>query len=100
MTSESVVRSYIKRIKEIQPILNCVAEDNFEEALKTAKEYDKLIESSDGPLVVKNKPFFGVPFSTKVKRFFFNKNFKENIFLYFYIDNQCIFNSFYSTRNH
>ncbi|XP_076060373.1 fatty-acid amide hydrolase 2 isoform X2 [Oratosquilla oratoria] len=67
LTSEEVVRSFIERIKEINPILNCVVDERFEEALKEAKEVDKGIRN--GLLTEKEmeerKPFLGVPFSIK-----------------------------------
>lgn len=69
LTSEDVVSSYIERIKEIQPILNCMVEDRFEEALEDARKCDKLLKSQNAPsieLLAKEKPFFGVPFTTKV----------------------------------
>lgn len=68
ITSESVVQSYIDRIKEIQPVLNCIVEDRFEDALKDAKKCDDLLKSKNAPSpedLAKEKPFFGVPFSTK-----------------------------------
>ncbi|KAK1133825.1 hypothetical protein K0M31_011612 [Melipona bicolor] len=68
LTSEEVVQSYIDRIKEIQPILNCVVEDRFEDALKEAMMCDELLKSENAPspqVLAKEKPFFGVPFTTK-----------------------------------
>ncbi|KAK2585314.1 hypothetical protein KPH14_009997 [Odynerus spinipes] len=68
LSSEEVVRSYIERIKEIQPVLNCVVEERFEEALKEAKICDEILRSPTAPSVqvlAKEKPFFGVPFTTK-----------------------------------
>lgn len=67
-----MVASYIERIKEIQPILNCVVEECFEEALKEARKCDELLKSQDAPSIeylVKEKPLFGVPFTTKVYLF-------------------------------
>jgi len=64
-----VVSSYIERIKEIQPILNCVVAERFEEALKEARKCDELLKSQDAPSVeflAKEKPLFGIPFTTKV----------------------------------
>lgn len=68
LTSEQVVQSYIDRIKEIQPILNCIVEERFEDALKEARKCDELLQSQNAPSVevlAKEKPFFGVPFTTK-----------------------------------
>ncbi|XP_026823822.1 fatty-acid amide hydrolase 2-B isoform X2 [Ooceraea biroi] len=68
LTSEDVVSSYIERIKEVQPLLNCTVADLFEEALKEARKCDDLLKSQDAPSVevlAKEKPLFGVPFTTK-----------------------------------
>lgn len=64
-----MVNAYIDRIKKIQPILNCVAEDRFQKALNEARECDRILNSPDAPsleTLEKEKPFFGVPFTTKV----------------------------------
>lgn len=64
-----MVSSYIERIKEIQPLLNCVVAESFEEALKEAKKCDELLKSQDAPSVeylAREKPLFGIPFTTKV----------------------------------
>ncbi|KAF2889630.1 hypothetical protein ILUMI_16543 [Ignelater luminosus] len=48
-------------------MLNCVVADRFEAALKEAQAADDLIKSgtiSEEDLA-KNKPFLGVPFTTK-----------------------------------
>lgn len=69
LSSEEVVKSYIERIKAIQPVLNCVVECRFEEALKEAKQCDEMLKSPNAPsaeTLAKAKPFFGVPFTTKV----------------------------------
>lgn len=68
LTSEDVVSSYIERIKEIQPILNCLVAECFEEALKEARKCDELLKSQNAPSVeflAKEKPLFGIPFTTK-----------------------------------
>ncbi|XP_077268343.1 fatty-acid amide hydrolase 2-B [Temnothorax americanus] len=68
LTSEDVVTSYIERIKEIQPILNCVVAERFAKALKEARICDELLKSQDAPSVeflAKEKPLFGIPFTTK-----------------------------------
>lgn len=43
LTSEEVVKSFIARIKEINPILNCMVDQRFEAALQDAKAADELI---------------------------------------------------------
>ncbi|XP_066597182.1 fatty-acid amide hydrolase 2-like [Prorops nasuta] len=68
LSSKSVVQSYIDRINEIQPILNCMVENRFEEALKDAEKVDEFLKSPNCPsaeVLAKQKPFLGVPFTTK-----------------------------------
>ncbi|XP_063244064.1 fatty-acid amide hydrolase 2-A isoform X2 [Bacillus rossius redtenbacheri] len=67
VTSVQVMEVFISRIKEINPILNCVVDERFEAALEEAKEVDKLIQSGTktSAEIEKETPFLGVPFSTK-----------------------------------
>lgn len=71
VTSYEVVSAYIERIKQVQPLVNCVVKDCFDEALAEAKRVDKLIadasdELKDGAKYSeKNVPLLGVPFSCK-----------------------------------
>lgn len=61
------MNSFIERIQEINPILNCVVADRFDEARKDAQKVDEIIKSATIPKEVleKEKPLFGVPFTTK-----------------------------------
>ncbi len=89
MTSQTLVKLYIDRIKEVQPYLNCVVKDCFSEAIQVReaatkatfrcilynffllKEADKVDEMlvSASPESIKEfeekKPLLGVPFSCK-----------------------------------
>lgn len=67
MTSLQVVNSFIERIQEINPILNCVVAERFDDARKDAQKVDEIIKSGAIPqnVLEKEKPFFGVPFTTK-----------------------------------
>lgn len=67
VTSLQVVNSFIERIEEINPLLNCVVANRFEDARKDAQKADDLIKSGTIPLDVleKEMPFLGVPFTTK-----------------------------------
>lgn len=61
------MKAFIERIQEVNPLLNCVVDERFTEALKEAEEADKLVASGTmtaEELAVK-KPFLGVPISTK-----------------------------------
>ncbi|XP_046396859.1 fatty-acid amide hydrolase 2-like [Ischnura elegans] len=67
LTSEEVVQAYIDRIKEINPVLNCVVDDRFHAALEEAKKIDESIKNGKySEEELKKKPFLGVPFSSKV----------------------------------
>lgn len=61
------MKTFIERIQEVNPLLNCVVDERFSEALKDAEEADRLIASgtwSEEELAAK-KPFLGVPLTTK-----------------------------------
>ncbi|XP_037972886.2 fatty-acid amide hydrolase 2-B [Plutella xylostella] len=67
VSSVEVLEAFIRRIKDVNSALNCFVEDRYELALKEAREADDLVKS--GSLSVqqleKDKPFLGVPFTTK-----------------------------------
>lgn len=67
MTSVEVVKTFIARIKEVNPILNCVVDERFSEALEDARKVDEFIKSGVASLqeIEERTPFLGVPFSTK-----------------------------------
>lgn len=61
------MEAFIDRIKEVNPLLNCVVDNRFDDALKEAAEADALIASDEYTLdeLERDKPFLGVPISTK-----------------------------------
>lgn len=67
LTSVEVMEAFIERCKEVNPLLNCVVDQCYESALKDAAKADALVAS--GTLTVDQlaaeKPFLGVPISTK-----------------------------------
>ncbi|KAK8762642.1 hypothetical protein V5799_026095 [Amblyomma americanum] len=65
--SVDVVSAYIKRIQEVQPIINAVVDDRFEEALREAEAADQLVASGTSSVqeLIHEKPLLGVPFSVK-----------------------------------
>ena len=67
LTSEEVVQAYIDRIKEVNPLINCMVDQRFDEALKEARNVDKLIQSKqkDAATLELKTPFLGVPFTIK-----------------------------------
>ncbi|XP_050299123.1 fatty-acid amide hydrolase 2 [Anthonomus grandis grandis] len=67
ITCEQVLDSFITRIAEVNPVLNCVVADRFDDARKEAQAADQLIKSGtmSEQQLEKEKPFLGVPFTTK-----------------------------------
>lgn len=67
ITSVEVLEACIRRIKDVNSALNCFIEDRFELAFKEAREADDLIRggSQSPEQLEKEKPFLGVPFTTK-----------------------------------
>ncbi|WP_238985095.1 amidase [Bacillus kwashiorkori] len=60
ITSLEATNTYIERIKQIQPKLNCVVEERFDEARKEAKKADEKLITADV-----SGALFGVPISIK-----------------------------------
>lgn len=65
ITSESVVKAYIERIKDVNPVLNAVVEDRFDGALKDAKRADDLCATMTTSEIATKYPLLGVPFTVK-----------------------------------
>lgn len=67
LTSVEVMEAFIERCKEVNPLLNCVVDECYKTALIEAAKADKLVAS--GTLtedqLASEKPFLGVPISTK-----------------------------------
>ncbi|MDP9068136.1 MAG: amidase [Actinomycetota bacterium] len=62
MTSRAVVHAHIERIRAVNPVLNAVVEERFEDALKEADAADEQVASS-GPEDL--PPLHGVPCTVK-----------------------------------
>ncbi|KAB0794152.1 hypothetical protein PPYR_13772 [Photinus pyralis] len=66
LTSEALVRACIDRIKQVNPLINAVVDERFEDALAEAKQLDERIRNGAvSSEEFAEKPFLGVPFSTK-----------------------------------
>ncbi|XP_072945026.1 fatty-acid amide hydrolase 2-like isoform X2 [Epargyreus clarus] len=65
LRSEELVTFCIERIKAVNPILNAVTDERFEDALKEAREIDKAIENGQPKEYFEKRPFLGVPFTAK-----------------------------------
>lgn len=62
-----MLNTFIARIKQVNPLLNCVVDERYDEALQEAAQVDELIASDKytADQLKETKPFLGVPISTK-----------------------------------
>lgn len=60
-----MVLAYIARIREVNPILNAVVEDRFEDAIQDAIKADQMVDVMPPVHLVKEYPILGVPFTVK-----------------------------------
>ncbi|KAH8312646.1 hypothetical protein KR044_011963 [Drosophila immigrans] len=69
LTSEHLVKVYIARVREVNPSLNAVVEERFEEALQEARHADELIASAktefDRVALFTRYSLLGIPFTVK-----------------------------------
>ncbi|XP_045774675.1 fatty-acid amide hydrolase 2-like [Maniola jurtina] len=65
LKSEELVTACIERIKLVNPMLNAVTDERYEDAIKEAQAVDKMIEAGLSEEDLKSKPFLGVPFTAK-----------------------------------
>lgn len=60
-----VVQTFINRAKEVNVLINAITEERFNEALDEARAADEFILMNGTGSLLPDKPFFGVPFTTK-----------------------------------
>lgn len=65
VTSESVIHAYERRVREVDPVINAVVDQRFEDALQEARAADELVRRSSPEELERTKPLLGVPFITK-----------------------------------
>ncbi|XP_058453043.1 fatty-acid amide hydrolase 2-B-like [Malaya genurostris] len=65
LRSEDVVRAYIERIREVNPLINAVVEERFTAALEEARKVDEMIANMQTIWLIKTYPLLGVPFTVK-----------------------------------
>ncbi|XP_063273002.1 fatty-acid amide hydrolase 2 isoform X1 [Prinia subflava] len=66
VTCIEVVEAYVERIKEVNPLINAVVKDRFEEALQEARQVDKLLSEGPSDDCLEEKfPLLGVPVTVK-----------------------------------
>lgn len=59
------MKAYIKRIREVNPIINAVIDQRFDAALKEAEMADDLCKSMSKEKLQSLYPLLGVPFTVK-----------------------------------
>ncbi|KAL2734382.1 fatty-acid amide hydrolase 2-A-like isoform X1 [Vespula squamosa] len=64
---EEVVSTFIARCKEVNPILNAIVEDNYENALKEARTVDYFLNTTTQSIecIAQDMPLLGVPITIK-----------------------------------
>ena len=70
LTAERVIRVYIHRIHEVNPILNAIVSDRFVDALEEARHIDEVLDSEDSSFAAEKsqllqKCLLGVPVTIK-----------------------------------
>lgn len=67
MTSEEVVQAYIDRCREVNPLVNAIVEDRFEEALDEARQIDADIAKGVRTVeeMERDTPLLGLPVTVK-----------------------------------
>lgn len=65
LKSAELVERLMGRIRAVQPVINAVVEDRYTEALEDARAVDRLVAEGRNQDWAKDKPFMGVPVTTK-----------------------------------
>ncbi|KNC31564.1 hypothetical protein FF38_12791 [Lucilia cuprina] len=68
LTSKELVEAYIERIREVNPYVNAVIEERFEEALKDAERADNMLNKcplDQTKALFTQYPILGIPFTVK-----------------------------------
>ncbi|KAL3277972.1 hypothetical protein HHI36_013312 [Cryptolaemus montrouzieri] len=66
ISSETVIRSYIERISEVNPILNAVIDERFQDALEEAKQVEEVLNNATSIKEIEDQyPLLGVPITIK-----------------------------------
>ncbi|KAF8777054.1 Fatty-acid amide hydrolase 2 like protein [Argiope bruennichi] len=67
LTSSEVIKAYIHRIKEVQPIVNAIVDDRFSEAILEAQAIDEFLKGTlkTEAELAEETPFLGVPVTIK-----------------------------------
>ncbi|VEN51775.1 unnamed protein product, partial [Callosobruchus maculatus] len=61
LTCEAVIKAYIERVEEVNPTINAVIENRFEDALEEARAVDKFLSNTlmTAEEIEEKKPLLG-----------------------------------------
>ncbi|XP_070166300.1 fatty-acid amide hydrolase 2-like isoform X2 [Polyergus mexicanus] len=64
---EEVIIAYVKRCKEVNPLINAIVEDRFEAAVREARDIDDFLKSTtmNEAKIASEKPLLGLPVTIK-----------------------------------
>ncbi|CAL1289236.1 unnamed protein product [Larinioides sclopetarius] len=67
VSCEEVMKAYIERSKQVHPYINAAVDERYEDALKDARNIDKLLASGvkSEEDIAKDTPLLGIPFTCK-----------------------------------
>ncbi|KZC10722.1 Fatty-acid amide hydrolase 2 [Dufourea novaeangliae] len=67
VTSEEVVKAYIERCEDVNPILNAIVETRYEAAIQEARKVDEFLAGTTETVeeLARTKPLLGVPMTVK-----------------------------------
>ncbi|XP_068978889.1 fatty-acid amide hydrolase 2-B-like isoform X5 [Bombus flavifrons] len=67
ISSEEVVRAYVERCTDVNPVINAIVESRFSAAIQEAQEVDKLLASTTKTEeeLARETPLLGVPITVK-----------------------------------
>ncbi|XP_012170362.1 fatty-acid amide hydrolase 2 isoform X2 [Bombus terrestris] len=67
ISSEEVVRAYVERCTDVNPVINAIVDSRFNAAIQEAQEVDKLLASTTKTEeeLAHETPFLGVPITVK-----------------------------------
>ena len=59
--------AYVERCKSVNPLINAITDERYDEAMKEAAEVDRLIDngSKSEAQLASDTPLLGVPFTCK-----------------------------------
>lgn len=59
--------TYVRRCREVNPVVNAIVEDRFEAAIREAREVDSMLRSGakSDEVLARDTPLLGIPVTVK-----------------------------------